>query len=362
MCRGAPVMHSTHMATALSPYLTTGVALVGAGVIAVAPLPLPSDAVVDVAPPVAPRAVTADVALTGLVDELFTAVQLSVTETVKLYTESLPATLAGLVAQGRFAHIAVLAVNTAYLTPLTIIAPFAVAALNQIPFPFGTTAGVINEALKVVIQTPALTAVSIMSLFASIIDDGLSPFDAIVGSIGVFTNAVSSVLESIEKIGSMLVGALPIADLAPLQEMSQPRQQAMAVETTAFDDADVVAVEVDPPAVEGPAGATTAAPTSLTVEAEDPPGEDRAAVTEADDEAQVPDEAEEDAAGPAETPNGGTDLSDGNLAEPGTSADEPAIAATGGAVAQEDVPTDTQPADADPETEAGSDEDAGSVE
>ena len=340
------------MATALRPYLTTGVAIVGASVIAVAPVTVapPDLPAVEVAAADAVRTVTADVKLTALLDDLVAAVQQSVTETIKLYTETLPATAANLISTGRFAHLAVLAVNTAYLTPLTIIAPFAVGFMQAIPKPFGTLDGVINESLKMIIQTPAVAGISILSLFASIIDDGLSPFDAVVGSIGYLTDAVTKTVESLEKIVATFAGALPIADLAPPQGLIQARQQTLPApeETGSLDDPDVVPASVNS---EGAGETVTVTVDTLTAEtggAEDgtPVGSAQPEDDESADEPQTGDDT---------TPDGGTDLPDGNQAEPGVGEEESTDEGDGGS----NPVTET---DADVEGATGETAEAPSVE
>ncbi|MCT7659721.1 hypothetical protein [Mycobacterium deserti] len=341
------------MRTALRPYMTTGIALVGASVIALTPVTAPPPhmpAVEVAAPATAMRAVTADVQLTALLDDLVAAVQQSITETIKLYTQTLPDTAADLVSAGRFAHLAVLAVNTAYLTPLTIIAPFAVGLMQAIPKPLGTMDGVINEALKMIIQTPAVTGVSILSLFASIIDDGLSPFDAVVGAFGYLTEAVTKTVESLQKIATTLGGALPIADLAPPPAI-QARQQAPALATeipAVLDDSNVV-----PASLNSSNGEGAIEPLTATVAAD---SEDTEAngLSEAEDE--TADESQEDV-DDGLTPNGGTDMSDGNQAERGTAGevaagdDEPSTDAAGDTVV--DAGDDTGETTADGDTESG---------
>lgn len=328
------------MSTALRPYLTTGIALVGASVIAIAPVTVPPPEL-PAAPTAAARTVTADVEFTALLDDLVAAVQQSVTETIKLYTQSLPADAAALVSAGRFAHLAVLAVSTAYLTPLTIIAPFAVGIMQALPKPLGTLDGVINEALKVIVQTPAVTGISILSLFASIIDDGLSPFDAFVGSFGYLTQAVTTTVQSLQKIVDLFAGALPIADLAP-PPPAQARQ-AVPAESDVTNDVAAAAFSSD-------ADART-----VTIAVDDEPAAEPAAPpTDVDDDVSQVDEPED---GTDETtPNGGTDLSDGNQVEPGEVGDDPVADAGSDVPTSEDTAPEAPTADASESATDGSEQ------
>jgi hypothetical protein len=354
------------MATALRPYLTTGAAIAGASIIAVAPITVapPDLPAVEVAAADAVRTVTTDVELTALLDDLVAAVTQSVTETIKLYTETLPATAANLISTGRFAHLAVLAVNTAYLTPLTIIAPFAVGFMQAIPKPFGTLDGVINESLKMIIQTPAVAGISILSLFASIIDDGLSPFDAVVGSFGYLTDAFTKTIESLEKIVATFAGALPIAALAPPQDLAQARQQTLAAPTAtaSVDDPNVVPASVNSVSSEG-SGETVTVSVDTPAAAEAGGAEDETPIGSAppeDDES-----SDESQAGDDTTPNGGTDLSDGNQAEPGGGEEESTNADNDGSNPATETEVDAQgaaggeTADAPSDTATGSGESAG---
>ena len=166
------------MYAALRPYVTTGIAIVGASVIAVAPVTAPPPALptVEVVAADAVRTVTADVELTALVD-LFAAfpqaaaqiVQVilqavplpaeleslaialanagvpAVTETFKLFTETIPTTAQNLIATGKFAHLPVLGVQAVILGVLTPPAQYLSALVQELPMPFGTPDGLIDE-------------------------------------------------------------------------------------------------------------------------------------------------------------------------------------------------------------------------
>ncbi len=175
--------------------------------------------------------------LETLAVELVKAFGPAITETVKVFTEQLPAAALSLVAAGKFAHLAVLAANTVYTGTLTPIAPpFAVAVMNALPLPFGTTSGVINEFLKLAINTPFVAGTTVLSLFAQVIDDGLSPVAALTGVIDAVSVAVASALESIEKIAGALGGALPFSALAAPPDQPEARV-SVAVDNAGSDSA-----------------------------------------------------------------------------------------------------------------------------
>jgi hypothetical protein len=187
------------MHTALRPYVTTGIAIVGASVIAVAPVTVPPPELpsVEVVAADVVRSVTADVELTALVDVLaafpqaaavivqlvLQAVPLpaefeslvmalanagvpAVTETVKLFTETIPATAQTLIATGKFAHLPALAVQAVLLGVLTPPAQYLSALVQELPLPFGTPDGLIDESFKLLVQTPMLAGITILNFRA----------------------------------------------------------------------------------------------------------------------------------------------------------------------------------------------------
>jgi hypothetical protein len=336
----------TDMHIALRPYVTTGIALVGASVIAVGPVTVPPPELpsVEVVAADVVRSMTVDVELTALVD-LIAAVPAvgalivqaamqalplpaefesfaialanagvpAVTETFKLFTETLPATAQNLIATGQFAHLGVLAWNTVYLGTLTPVAPFVVAVIDALPMPIGTQNGVLSEFLKLGLQTPAVTVSTVLSYFAQIIDDGLSPLAALTGAFDAISTGVTSALESIGKIVAALAGALPIADLAPPETMDQARAATVAQDLPAANDTSFVASSVNSSLQEDTANAVT-----VTVDASTSSGTEETATSLATTEVEA--EPPEDDV----TANGVTDLTDGNKAEPGTTLDETA--------------------------------------
>ncbi|HEX2284898.1 MAG TPA: hypothetical protein VHI10_08740 [Mycobacterium sp.] len=258
--------------------------------------------------------------LESLAIDLIKAGVPAVTETFKLWTQSLPATAQSLIAAGKFAHLAVLAANTVYSGILTPIAPFAVVLMNALPLPFGTQGGVINEFLKLSIQTPFLAGTTVLTLLAQTIDDGLSPVAAALGTIDALFTAVASAVESIEKIAAALGGALPISLMAAPQGLDEAR--TMAADLPAVTDANVYA-----PSVISSTGAVdtvtvTIEPSALETTEDDisPP-----ATTAEDDTAAAEDQSETATQDAADVmPNGATDLSGGNMAQPGSINDEAA--------------------------------------
>ena len=334
------------MHTALRPYATTGIALVGASVIAVAPVTVPPPELpsVEVVAADVVRSVTADVELTALVD-LIAAVPTvaalvvqaamqalplpaefesfaialanagvpAVTETFKLFTETIPATAQNLIATGQFAHLGVLAWNAVYLGVLTPVAPFVVAVIDALPMPIGTQNGVLNEFLKLGLQTPAVTVSTVLSYFAQIIDDGLSPLAALTGALDAVSTGITSVLESIGKIVAAFGGALPFADLAPPEALDQARATTVAADMPAVNDTSFVASSVNSSLQEDTANAVT-----VTVDASTSSSTEETATSMANTEVEA-EPSDDDV-----TVNGATDLTDGNKAEPGTTLDETA--------------------------------------
>jgi len=344
------------MHAAIRPYLTTGIAIVGASVIAAAPvtLPPPDFPAVEVAAVAPMRSVTAGVELTASWVDLVAAVpeaaalilQLAlqpvplpaelkslaialvkaggpaVTETVKLFTETLPASAQSLIAAGKFAHLVPLAANAVYAGTLTPIAPFAFALLQALPLPIGTQGGALNEFLKLTIQTPFVTATTVLTLLAEVIDDGLSPAAAFLGTIDAISIAVTSAVESIGKILATLGGALPLSVMAAPEGLDEalttaadmPPVNAANVLTSSVSSymqegaVDTITVTVDPVASQN---------------SEDTPPVDAGSDDQSAGEDQAGDESQ-DSAGDNETPNGATDLSDGNMVQPGTTNDESA--------------------------------------
>lgn len=336
--------------TALRPHVTAGIAIAGASVVALAPVTVPPRDVAagEVAAVHTARTMTADVELTALVD-LIAAVPTvaallvqaalqpvplppelkslaialanagvpAVTETFKLWTETLPASAQSLISTGKFAHLAVLAVNAVYLGTLTPIAPFAVALMEAVPLPFGTTDGVINQLLDLGIKTPLLTATSVLALAASVIDDGLSPVDAVVGTVGALSAGLTLSVAQIQKILATLSGALPFGALAPPEVPDAARASSMAAELPAANDANVAAVNAD-------SSASNARTVTVTVDSGQSPKPEAAPdFAPAANTSSHHESGREESAGDDETVNGATDLSDGNAVEQGGRDDKP---------------------------------------
>ncbi|SEH53602.1 hypothetical protein SAMN04489835_1125 [Mycolicibacterium rutilum] len=246
--------------------------------------------------------------LETLAVELVKAFGPAITETVKVFTEQLPAAALSLVAAGKFAHLAVLAANTVYTGTLTPIAPFAVAVMNALPLPFGTTSGVINEFLKLAINTPFVAGTTVLSLFAQVIDDGLSPVAALTGVIDAVSVAVASALESIEKIAGALGGALPFSALAAPPDQPEARV-SVAVDNAGSDSA---SSSLPPAARTVTLTTNSASPEADSIEAQPDGGEPEASVDG------------------AVSGNGATDLTDGNKVEPAAAAETEGAAADSG--------------------------------
>jgi hypothetical protein len=329
---------------ALRPYMTTGIAIVGASVIAVAPVTVPPPELpsVKVAAVDTVRSVTADVQLTlsagdlgALANALVNAIGPAVSETVKLYTQTIPTSAVGLIATGKFAHLPVLVANSVFLGAVTPVAPFLVALRDNLPLPIGTDDGLINEGYKLFVNTPVTAGLTILSLVADVFDSGLSPYNAFVSTLNTLSTAIPSAVESLGKIVAALTGgALPFSALAAKASVQNARTVAAAVEGKSPEGPDVV------PASVNPSGAGHATDT-VTVALDSPtPADTSTAVGESEGKSDQPQHANKD----DETANGGTDLSDGNQAKPGE---------TGGGSAQKDddgstTVTEVKPANTEP--------------
>ena len=383
MCRRGSILHSNGMHIALRPYVTTGIAIVGASVIAVAPVTVPPPELPSVDAD-AVRSVTADVELTALVDLIaafpqaaaqivqvvLQAVPLpaeleslvlalanagvpAVTETFKLFTETIPTTALNLVATGKFAHIPVLAVQAVILGVVTPPAQYLSALVQELPLPFGTPDGLIDESFKLLVQTPTLAGITILNLLADVIDSGLSPVAALSGMIDAISTAVTSALESVGKIVAALGGALPIADLAPPEPMDQTRTTAVAADMPTADDANVLASNVNSSTQQEAVDAVTVA-VDQSASQDSPDTNTPPVTTKSENEPQ-------ELAGEDVTANGATDLSDGNMAESGIANDESANEQGDGSttVAEEDTTVEGASGD---QTATTSNESAGSDE
>jgi hypothetical protein len=364
------VVHTALRQYVASQYVSKGIAIVGASVIAVAPLALPPPQMpsVEVVAADVVRPVTVDVELTALVDLIaavpavgalmaqaaFQVLPLpaefesfamalanagvpAVTETFKLFTETIPQTAQNLIATGQFAHLGVLAWNTAYLGVLTPVAPFVVAVIDALPMPIGTQNGVISEFLKLGLQTPAVTVATVLSYFAQIIDDGLSPIAALTGSLDAVSTGFTSALESIGKIVAALAGALPIADLAPPETMNQARTLAAAPDLPAADDTSAIASIVN----SAPRDDTASA---VAVKSATP--------TDTEEASTAPSTTETEPSEDDVTTNGATDLTDGNKAEPGDTVGESAGEGNDAPATEEDTTADEDAPGDQPETTA----------
>ncbi|HET6732909.1 hypothetical protein [Mycobacterium sp.] len=250
----------------------------------------------------------------------------AVTETVKLFTETLPASAQNLIAAGKFAHLVPLAANAVYLGTLTPIAPFLVAVLEALPLPIGTQGGALNEFFKLTIQTPFVAGTTVLTLLAEVIDDGLSPAAALSGAIDAISSAVTSAMESIEKIVVALGGALPINALAAPEALDEGRALAVAGDTPAVTDVNVFTSSVDTStrhiAVDAVTVTVDPSLSGIAQDTSTPAMEAGSEVESADTDES--DNKPQDSTADVESPDGATDLSDGNMAEPGTTHDRSA--------------------------------------
>jgi hypothetical protein len=306
------------MHTALRPFMTTGIAIAGAGILVAAPvtvLPHGPQAVEVAAPVAAVRQVTVDVELTALIDALIVAMPEAVVGTAQFLFETVPGVVLADFAAGRFAHavaIAILLPAVAYSVPL---APIVAAFASELPLPLGTFDGVLNQGLYLINSIPSIP-VEVILLLAEVIDGNLSPADFPAAALNAITNRLNTAVQSFQQIIAAIGGALPLSTLAVSpQELPPFAVEEAPAESTHAENFSSNAAAVPPDAplntvtldVETAAAGHEASAASGPVE------------SEPESEEQPLDTADDD-----ETPNGGTDLSDGNLAEPGVTAVDPA--------------------------------------
>lgn len=305
---------------------------------------------------------TADVELTALLDALIAAGPAAVGSMVQLYTYSLPTAFQNLVQSGKFARLVVLAASAAALTVVTPIAPFAAAFVDELPLPLGTSEGLVNQAFKLAYGIPVETGLAILKLVADIFDNGLSPADMLTGAIGHLTDAVADTIESLGKIVAAFAGALPILALkAPADVVEEPQLSLSAAgEPVALAEANVVPASVTSSSAEGPTDVVT-----VTVDASESETSEEAEVVEPADPEVPEGESDEESHAITDdlTPNGGTDLSDGNPAQPAATDDESAHVGDGGSttVSEQDAVAEDAIGDAGDTTavDAGASEGSG---
>lgn len=317
------------MQTALHPYVTTGIAIVGASIIVAAPVtvPPPDLPAVEVAAVDSVRSVTADVELTGLTDALTAALGQAVTSTIDWYTFQIPSRFLGHIAAGEFAHLPLLIAGIPAVSALTPITPFLQALMQELPMPIGTVDGLISQAAVLAIEVGLATPLGIGNLVANVFDSGMSPAVALSSSIGLINQAIALSIDAVGKIVAALSGALPIAALAVQEAPNEVQMLTAPGESTPVDDPNVV-----PPSVNSSDLQAHVETVTLTV---DSPAPDDADSTEAGESKTSP--------GDGETPNGATDLSDGNKAEPGdTGAEQTGEDDNGTQVGNETTETGTE--------------------
>ncbi len=375
------------MHTALRPYMTAGIALVGASVIAVAPVTVPPPWLpsVDVVAADVVPSVSADVQLTGLADVLAVFPQLAatvvqivlealplpakfeslvmalanagvpaVTETVKLFTETIPTAALNLIAAGKFAHLPVLAIQSVFLGVITPPAQYLSVLVEHLPLPFGTPDGLIDEAYLLFVKTPMVAGLTIMNLVADVFDSGLSLAAAFTGTIDALSTAFAAAVESVGKIVAAVVGALPFAAIEQ-QAPDAARAMEPTADLPAANDTSVVATVVDPSQQEYVAPTVTVAVDPSTVIS-----------TEEVPTTPVAAEVDEELSEAAVVTDGTTDLAADDTVEPGDLVGEPGE--DGDDAAAPTVPDDTSAAEDAPAeetespTETSTDGDEGSVD
>jgi hypothetical protein len=273
------------------------------------------------------QALSAD--LGSLASALVDAIGPAVSETVKLFTQTIPATAQNMVATGKFAHLPVLVVNSVFLGIVTPVAPFLVALRDSLPLPIGTADGLINESYKLFVNAPVTTALTILGLMADVVDSGLSPTDAFLGSLNALSTGATSAVESIGKIvaavtgGALPFSGLPFAATAAPEGSDNARTLAIASRSAVGspDAPNVVPAGVNPSSPQYSTDTVTVT-LSTPAPAEGVKSED-SAPTGAGESDHTSGGESPDSAGNGVTANGGTDMSDGNHVKPGTAGSGP---------------------------------------
>jgi hypothetical protein len=199
--------------------------------------------------------------------------------------------------------------------------------MQELPMPIGTVDGMINQAAVLAIEVGLATPLGIGNLIANVFDSGMSPTVALSSSIGLINQAIALSIDAVGKIVAALSGALPIAALAVQEVPNEVQMLTAPEENEPVDDPNVVPHSVNSSDFQAHAETIT-----LTVDSH---ARDDADSTEADES--------KTSAGDGETPNGATDLSDGNKAEPGdTGAEQTGEDDDGSQVGNETTGTGTE--------------------
>jgi hypothetical protein len=231
----------------------------------------------------------------------------------------LPTAVLADLASGEFGHaaaITIAAITVGYSLPW---GPLVSAAANELPLPLGTFDGVLWQGLAVINAIPSIP-IDVLVLAASVIDGVSSPADFPAAALNAATTRITAGLEALQNIIAAIGGALPLNALEFQTLAVEEEHPAAQIDlgTAELSSQSISSVTLGAP--EGTAGTK-----SVTVDASAPadinendgttPGEAGESETLSEDESET-------AAGEDETPNGATDLSDGNMAQPGTSDSE----------------------------------------
>jgi hypothetical protein len=336
--------------------MTTGIAIVGASVIAVAPIavPPPDMSTVEVAAVDTARTVSADVELTALLDALIAAVPQAAEVTAQFFLQNLPAGVTAALAEGRFARVLTIAAVVPAAALTVPLAPFITAFANELPLPLGTLDGVIRHGFLFANAVPSIF-IDVLSLAADVVDGVLSPADFPDAALGAITTRVSMAIESFQKIVAAIGGTLPLNgfQLQTLAVEDESPDVPFEPETTEFSSqsvssaslsspADTVTVTVDPQALGDPEHNEDGTPAGSPTE---------------DDQSSDESQAEDN-----ETANGGTDLTGGNRAEPGINGEQESAVEDAGSGAGTTDDTTAETAAADDTGGETTDSDAGSAD
>lgn len=230
----------------IRPGLTTGVALVSVGAIAIAPITItpPRLAATQVVTCTDVAAQAVAVELAGFSEDM----SLALSQTWNFYPVLLEA-LAPLLMINALINkqLASLVPITAYIATYAVTGPIEILAgpfVKNLPLPLGTNDGVIYNAVELVKAAPTLL-VSLLQAPAGVLDRKLTLQEAVDAATNAIATAFTSSTEALQKIAEALGGVVPVAE--PVVVTALPAAEA---------DTAAVTLDVSPSDV-GPSGGAT---------------------------------------------------------------------------------------------------------
>ncbi len=252
------------MLQTVRPYLTTGIALVGAAVIVAAPI--------TVAPPdLSPAQIvacaetitqTASVELAGFTEALITAVIDTVVFYPKLFVDVAPGLVVQAIVNGQFASLVPLAVEIALLGVTGPIQLLAGPFITELPLPLGTADGVVFNTLQILKAVPTMV-VALLQAPAAFLDGDLTLAQAIDATIDAVVTGFTTPIVSIQKIVAALLGTLPFAAPAAAPLTKDRSTAGVTSLPAAASETKVVTLDVAPEAT--PKAKKTTRATNVTV-------------------------------------------------------------------------------------------------